>query len=123
MKIDKFGAWTSLLCLIHCLGFPVLATVLPFLTNISSSVEWFFIIFAFIFGTMSFIDNYLRHKYIWSLVLFVVGFFLIVSHKVFASMEYYHLIGLLLLIVAHWLNYKNIKKLDGCHPHGCSHEK
>jgi len=37
------------------------------------------------------------------------------------SVGFFHFIGLITLITAHYLNFKKIKQTDGCHPHGCNH--
>lgn len=116
---DKVGIWTSIICLIHCLAFPVLATSFPIFLKLDSTIEVLLISLAFLIGSLSFIDNIIKHKYYKSLVLFIIGFIM-----VGISIIYYHpinYIGLLLLIIAHYLNYKKIKETDGCHPHGCKH--
>lgn len=116
---DKIGIWTSIICMIHCLAFPVLATVFPIFMNIDSTVEIILIAVAFIVGSLSFIDNILKHKYYISLILFVIGFLLITISMY--SIHWIKYIGLITLIIAHYLNYLKIKNTDGCHPHGCDH--
>lgn len=117
---DKFGIWTSIICLIHCLIFPILATTLPVFVKIDKEVEFFLLITAVFIGTLSFIDNVAKHKYYLSLILFFAGFFVIFA-SVFSEYHHLNIPGLIILIIAHYLNYKKIKESDGCHPHGCQH--
>lgn len=117
---DKIGIWTSLICLIHCLVLPLFVTVIPFLSGLSQPMEIFLIGVAFVIGLLSFIDNYIKHKYIRPLLIFIGGFIQIsISH--YLDVEWINITGLVSLIVAHWINYKEIQKRDGCHPHGCKH--
>ena len=117
---DKLGIWTSFICLIHCLVFPLLATTFPIFLQLDMKVELFLIGIAFLIGTLSFLDNVIKHKYFISLVLFFSGF-LAIFGGVIHNYETLHILGLFILIVAHYLNYKKIKQSDGCHPHGCKH--
>ena len=117
---DKFGIWTSIICLIHCLIFPLLATTFPLFLKIDESVELLLIGFALMIGVFSFMDNVIKHKYFLSLGLFIGGF-LGIFGSIFLHSEILHILGLITLIVAHYTNYKKIKETDGCHPHGCKH--
>lgn len=117
---DKIGIWTSLICLIHCLIFPLLATIFPIFLQIDESAELFLLLIAFFIGVLSFMDNVIKHKYFISLALFFSGF-LAIFGAIIHNYEPLHIIGLVILIVAHYLNYKKIKQSDGCHPHGCKH--
>lgn len=116
---DKIGIWTSIICLIHCLVFPILATSFPIFLKLDTKFEIALFVIAFVVGSLSFIDNISKHKYYLSLLFFTIGFVLI-----FVSLFVYHHLtypGLISLIIAHYLNYKKIKESDGCHPHGCKH--
>jgi asparagine N-glycosylation enzyme membrane subunit Stt3 len=115
-NIDKFGATTSILCLIHCMLMPFFMTIIPiFGTGHNHLIEVILIGIAFLFGGISIWNNWKRHK-IWKTIpIFILGFsLLIVSHET-------HIIGAILVLISHWINYKTIKKLDGCHPHNCRH--
>lgn len=120
MKKDKIGIITSFLCLIHCIIFPLLFSVLPILKIIDERFEWTLIIIAFLIGGLSFYDNFKRHKYFIALAFFVLGFLSISFGKI-KELEVLNILGLMFLILAHYLNYKFIKKKDGCHPHSCKH--
>jgi len=117
---DKIGIWTSIICLIHCLVFPLMATIFPLFIDLDIKVEILLISVALIIGTISFLDNALKHKYWLSLGLFLAGFLGLISGTILES-ETIHIMGLLILILAHYKNYKKIKQSDGCHPHGCKH--
>lgn len=117
---DKIGIWTSIICLIHCLVFPLMATIFPLFIDLDIKVEILLISIALIIGTISFLDNALKHKYWLSLALFLAGFIGLMS-GVFLKSETLHVVGLMILILAHYKNYQKIKQSDGCHPHGCKH--
>jgi hypothetical protein len=117
---DKIGIWTSVICLIHCLFFPLLATVFPIFLDIDWKVEVILLILALVVGSLSFIDNIFKHKYFLSIIFFLLGFLFIFVGVIF-SVGFFHFIGLITLITAHYLNFKKIKQTDGCHPHGCNH--
>jgi riboflavin transporter FmnP len=116
---DKLGILTSITCLIHCLLFPILGTIFPLFIELEEPVEVTLIIIAFMLGTFSFIENVIKHKFYKSLILFVLGFSCIITGVYLG--EVWNFIGLIILIISHYLNYKNIKNVDGCHPHGCKH--
>lgn len=117
---DKIGIWTSITCLIHCLVFPLLATTFPIFLGLDIKVELLLIGMALFVGTLSFMDNVIKHKYYISLFIFLSGF-LAIFGAIIRNFEPLHILGLLLLIVAHYLNFKKIKESDGCHPHRCKH--
>ena len=117
---DKIGILTSMTCLIHCMIFPVLGTVFPIFVTLDKPVEWVLLISAGILGSLSFLENVLKHKYWTSLLMFLFGFLLLIVSK-YTDLEIFNIFGLIILIFSHYLNYKNIKNNDGCHPHGCKH--
>jgi len=117
---DKVGIWASLICLIHCLIFPLLATTFPIFLKLDMKVEILLLATALVVGSLSFMDNVIKHKYFLSLFFFISGF-LSIFVAVIYNYEPLHFLGLIILIIAHYLNFKKIKKSDGCHPHGCKH--
>lgn len=117
---DKIGIWSSFICLIHCLLFPLLATSFPIFLKLDIKVELFLLTISLIVGSLSFIDNYLKHKYLLSLILFFLGFLGIFTSLIF-NIEIINILGLIILMISHYLNFKKIKEIDGCHPHGCKH--
>jgi hypothetical protein len=117
---DKLGIWTSIICLIHCLTFPILATSFPIFLKLDHTFEFILIGLAFIIGCLSFYDNVFKHKYYKSLIIFIISFS-IITISILTHIHALNYIGLIGLIFAHYLNYKKIKSVDGCHPHGCKH--
>lgn len=83
-------------------------------------MEYFLLVSAFLLGLISFGYNWFKHKRIVPVYLFVGGFGSILLGKV-VEWEIFNLIGLGILIWAHYSNYQIIKKMDGCHPHNCNH--
>ncbi len=118
---DKIGIFTSLLCMIHCIAFPLLFSMLPVLKLVDEKFEWSMLVTAFLVGILSFYDNYRRHKYLRSISMFIIAF-ISISIGMVIEMEIFNIIGLVLLIIAHYSNYKFIRKRDGCHPHSCKHK-
>lgn len=121
MNKDKIGMWTSFICLLHCLLLPFIVTSLPVLVLVDKPMEIGLIFLALFVGVLSFLDNYLKHKYLTPLILFIIGFLQILIAK-YMNIEVVNFSGLATLILAHYLNYQEIKKKDGCHPHGCDHQ-
>ena len=61
---DKVGIFTSVLCLIHCITFPLLFSAFPMLNLIDGPLEWILLVVAFIVGGWSMFDNLRKHKYV-----------------------------------------------------------
>jgi len=116
---DKIGIITSITCLIHCLIFPILGTLFPIFLDLEEPVEVGLLLLALIIGGLSFLENVIKHKYYTSLILFIIGFGFLIGGVYQGEISTW--IGLIVLILSHYLNYKNIQKKDGCHPHGCQH--
>jgi membrane-bound ClpP family serine protease len=87
--------------------------------ELDEPVEIGLLVIALIIGCLSFLENVIKHKYYTSLILFIIGFGFLISGVYLGELETF--IGLIILIISHYLNYKNIQKNDGCHPHGCQH--
>lgn len=117
---DIFSIWSSTICLIHCLAFPFLGTIYPIFLELDETVEISLLSFSLILGVLSFSDNILKHRYWTSLILFLIGFILLIV-SVLTHKHILNYFSLIILILAHYLNYKKIQSLDGCHPHKCNH--
>lgn len=117
---DKIGIGVSLFCLLHCISMPVLVTIFPIFLNLDHYIEIPILISTFIIGLTSFWINITKHKYFLSLLLFVLGF-LFIFVSVILHQHWANFIALPVIILAHYLNWKKIKEMDGCHPHGCKH--
>jgi hypothetical membrane protein len=114
---DKLGIIASGLCLIHCVFFPIIFSILPIF---SLELELFLIPISFFLGGVSIFDNLRKHKWLVSIILFIVGFLFLITGLI-TTEEIYHIVGIISIMVAHIANYLYIRKKDGCHPHKCDH--
>ena len=119
MNWDGFGIATSLACAIHCAVLPLLATSLPlFGINIIHNLffEWGMIALAFVVGVYSLMHGYIKHHRSFIPVLvFMIGFLLLVTKQFFHEYESFLLIPAVILIIgAHYQNYRF------CHRSKCS---
>ena len=119
MNWDGFGIATSLACAIHCAVLPLLATSLPlFGINIIHNLffEWGMIALAFVVGVYSLMHGYIKHHHSFIPVLiFMIGFLLLVTKQFFHEYESFLLIPAVILIIgAHYQNYRL------CHRSKCS---
>lgn len=77
-KILKYSYWLSIICLIHCIAFPLMIAILPFLNiviEINHLVELIILVSVLIFGSYALIHAYLtHHKNPLPLIIFSIGF-------------------------------------------------
>lgn len=77
-KILKYSYWLSIICLIHCIAFPLFIAVLPFLNmaiKINHVVELIILGSVFVFGTYALVHAYItHHKNPLPLIIFALGF-------------------------------------------------
>lgn len=74
--LDRFGAYGSILCAIHCALLPVVIGLLPALGLVSLSNDRFeqaFVVFATLLGLFSLIQGYRRHGVVRALGLLIPG--------------------------------------------------
>ncbi len=119
---DGLGIATSLACAIHCIVLPLLLTSLPlFGINIVHNVyfEWGMILLAFIVGVYSLLHGYkTHHKNLLPVFLFIAGFLLLVTKQFFIPIEGYFVVpAVILIVIAHYLNYKLCTKKKCSSPH------
>lgn len=119
MNWDGLGIATSLACAIHCAILPLIVTSLPlFGINIIHNpfFEWSMIALAFVVGAYSLMHGYIKHhRSFLPLMIFSLGFLLLITKQIFHEYETYFLIPAVLLIVgAHYQNYRL------CHRSKCS---
>jgi hypothetical protein len=119
MNWDGLGIATSLACAIHCAILPLIVTSLPlFGINIihNQFFEWSMIALAFVVGAYSLMHGYIKHhRSFLPLMIFSLGFLLLITKQIFHEYETYFLIPAVLLIVgAHYQNYRL------CHRSKCS---
>jgi len=76
-NILQYSYWLSVICLIHCISFPILIAILPFIDvvfEINKWVELAIILSVIVFGSYSLIHAYMNHhKNIKPLVIFFIG--------------------------------------------------
>jgi hypothetical protein len=116
---DAMGIATSIACAIHCALLPVLMTSLPiFGVNIIHNLffEWGMIALAFFVGSYSLFHGFIKHHRSFTpIIIFSVGFAFLVLKQFFTGSEYLLLaIAVLLIITAHFYNYRL------CHRSKCS---
>ena len=119
---DAMGIATSIACAIHCALLPVLISTLPiFGVNIIHNVyfEWGMIALAFAVGSYSLFHGYIKHHHSpIPVLIFSVGFFFLVLKQFFSHFEYVFLaIAVLLIISAHYYNYRLCHKSKCASPH------
>lgn len=116
------GIATSIACAIHCALLPVLLTSLPvFGVNIihNSFFEWSMIILALTVGCYSLFHGYItHHRSLIPILIFSVGFIFLVLKQFIFRYEYLLLaIAILLVIIAHYNNYKLCHRSQCSSPH------
>lgn len=123
---DALGIFTSVACAIHCAILPLLVASLPiFGINIVENVkfEFFMIFLALAVGIYALYHGYKKHHHsLLPILLFVLGICFLFAKQVFSA---WHLVllfpAVILIVSAHWLNYKNCRKADHCHTADCNH--
>ncbi len=119
---DNLGIITSLACAIHCAILPLMLTSLPlFGINIIHNLyfEWLMISIAFAVGIYALYHGYITHHRsstpVW---LFSVGMLFLITKQVFPAYELWLLIPAVVLIIsAHYMNYKLCRKSKCRSPH------
>jgi len=123
---DALGIGTSLACAIHCALLPLFLTSLPlFGVNIihNTAFEVGMILLAFAIGTGSLFHGYKKHHHSFlPLIIFSIGFLLLVLKQLFIHYETWLLIPAVLLIVTgHLINYKACRLHNHAHTEDCNH--
>lgn len=126
INYDALGIAASVACAIHCAILPLVLSSLPlFGINIINNVsfELFMIGLAMAIGVYSLWHGYKKHhQKFYPVVMFSLGILLLVAKQFFHQQFLYFLIPAVALIVsAHWLNYREIRKTKTCTLSTCSH--
>jgi MerC mercury resistance protein len=123
---DALGITTSVACAIHCAVLPLMLSSLPlFGVNIlhNLSFEYGMIALAFVIGAYSLYHGYKKHHH--SLVpfsIFSLGIALLVAKQVWHNMQIWFLVpAVILIIVAHFINYKSCRVHNHAHSDDCDH--
>lgn len=119
---DKMGIATSIICAIHCALLPALTATLPvFGINIVDNAyfEWGMIALAFFVGAYSLYHGFIKHHHNYTPVyIFGTGFIFLILKQFFHQYEYLFLtIAVLLIITAHYNNYRLCHKSKCASPH------
>ena len=119
---DGLGIATSLACAVHCALLPLVLTSLPlFGINIihNGIFEWGMISIAFGVGVYALLHGYrTHHKNFLPVALFSAGFAFLITKQFFLPYELYFLLPAVVLIIsAHYLNYRLCRKSKCSSPH------
>lgn len=112
---DAFGVTATVACAIHCAFLPLLTSTLPlFGINIIDN-PWFengMIGLAFVIGTYSLMNGYLKHHHrLYPVFLFAAGIGLLVLKQFYHQYQYWFLFPAVILIIsAHYLNWRSCQK-------------
>ncbi|MEO7394734.1 MAG: MerC domain-containing protein [Chitinophagaceae bacterium] len=123
---DALGIGASLACAIHCALLPLFLTSLPlFGINIIHN-NWFeigMILLALCIGSYSLYHGYKKHHHsLLPLALFLGGFIFLVLKQFYVHHQTWMLIpAVILIIVAHLINYKSCRLHNHAHSEDCDH--
>jgi MerC mercury resistance protein len=123
---DALGIGASLACAIHCALLPFFLSSLPlFGINIIHHIgfEIGMIVLALAIGSYSLYHGYQKHHHsLLPISLFFAGFIFLVLKQFFVQHEIWLLIpGVILIIVAHLLNYRSCRVHNHAHQDDCDH--
>jgi hypothetical protein len=123
---DALGIATSVACAIHCAILPLVLTSVPvFGFNIvdNHNFEYFMIFLAAAIGSYSLWHGYRKHHHsLLPVTVFLAGILFLLAKQVRHDQQYWLLPAAVLLIVsAHWINYKACRIHDHAHKEDCDH--
>ncbi len=126
INLDGLGITASIVCAIHCAVLPLIFTSLPLLgVDIiqDKSFEFGMIGLAFVIGTYALYHGYKRHHHsLRPFGLLLAGFFFLILKEILRTHLVWMVIPALVLIVsAHYFNYKLCQKASHCHDTDCNH--
>ncbi len=123
---DAFGITVSIACAIHCAILPLVLTTLPlFGINIIDNLffEYGMIALAFIVGAYSLYHGFKKHHHRWlPLVIFSIGILFLILKQILHEWHIVLLIpAIILIIFAHFLNFKFCRHHNHAHKEDCNH--
>ena len=126
INYDALGITASIACAIHCALLPLVLTSLPILGfNIINNLlfEVFMIIVAMSIGIYSLMHGFKKHHHtLLPISLFSLGMILLILKQVFHVYQIWFLLPAVILIVtAHYINYKKCRTAAHCHTDDCNH--
>jgi hypothetical protein len=110
--LDKAGIWTSAICAIHCVAFPILMTFSVFnglLFVHGHAIEYFIFGVSVLLGVTSLFPSYYKHhRNRYPGLILISGFFLIGLSRYVVNVSEHVLTasGAILIASAHLLNYR-----------------
>lgn len=123
---DALGVTASVACAIHCAILPLIFTSLPFfgidiITN--KLFEYGMIALAFAIGVVALSHGYRKHHHrLYPIIIFSTGFIFLIAKEWQAAIEIPLLIAAVLLILtAHYLNYRLCRGHNHAHKEDCDH--
>ena len=126
INLDGLGIAASLLCAIHCAVLPLLFTSLPLLgfdLIKNKGFEYGMIALAFAIGSYALYHGFKKHHH--SAIPFLLlksGFVFLFLKEMLPTHQTWMVFPALLLIVsAHYSNYKYCQKAKDCHADDCNH--
>jgi hypothetical protein len=127
INTDTIGISVSLLCAIHCAVLPLFFTSLPLfgLEILHDKIfEYGMIGLAGIIGSYALYHGWKKHHHkTLPLIIFFTGLSLLVLKEVFPAVEIFLLIPAAILIIsAHYINYRDCRKANHCHSTDCNHD-
>lgn len=126
INYDALGIAASVACAIHCALLPLVLTSLPVLgINIINNTwfEVFMILLAAAIGSYSLTHGYKKHHHHkQAFIIFGLGILMLILKQLFHPYQLWFLVPAMLLIVsAHYINYRQCRKADNCHADDCKH--
>lgn len=123
---DALGISASLACAIHCAVLPLLLQSLPlFGYNIIDNIffEMGMIGIAAAIGLYSLYHGWRKHHHrVLPIIILVAGLIFLLLKQVWHHQQIWFLVPAVVLIVsAHYLNYRYCKKANHCHAADCEH--
>lgn len=123
---DAFGISASVACAIHCALLPLFLTSLPvFGIELIHNLlfEYIMIAAAVVIGSIALYHGYKKHHHHASpMIIFYAGIVFLFAKQTWHQYQLWLLIPAVLLIVtAHYINYRYCKKANHCHAHDCDH--
>ena len=123
---DALGITASVACAIHCALLPLVLTSLPvfgieILNN--TGFEIMMIVIAAAIGAYSLYHGYKKHHHrAKPLLIFGFGILFLCAKQIWHTQQFWLLPPAVILIVtAHFFNFKYCKKANHCHAEDCSH--
>lgn len=126
INYDALGIAASVACAIHCAILPLIMSSLPILgINIINNFwfELFMIVLALGIGLHSLTHGFKKHHHrLLPIIIFVIGISLLMVKQILHQYQLWFLIPAVVLIIsAHYINYRQCRVADHCHAEDCKH--